>query len=92
MDEGEIAIDRDAFDLARNASDFLDISNDAVGSVRKERIVLDVGPAHQTRLQIGLPLVEDLFVNGIEHLQDVGSIHDCVLMNQAAPLMTNIGR
>lgn len=56
MHRGQIAVDRDALELARDAG------------------LLDIWPAHQSRIQVGLTLVEDFLVNCAEHVPDVISV------------------
>src|ERR1700732_3015554 len=46
--KGQIAIDGDAFDLAGYAPGQLDVAHDGIEPIREKRVVLDIGPAHET--------------------------------------------
>ena len=58
--KGQIAIDGDAFDIAEYALGLFDVAHDGVEPIREKRVVLDIWPAHETRIQTGLGLVENL--------------------------------
>src|SRR5712664_2914389 len=73
--KGQIAIDSDAFDLAGYASGLLDVAYDGIEPIREKRIVLDIWPAHETGIQVGLALVENLLVDNVEHVLDAISGH-----------------
>ena len=73
--KGQVAIDGDAFDLARYAPRLLDVTHDGIEPIREKRVVLNVGPADETRVQIRLALVEYLVVNRVEHTLDMISGH-----------------
>jgi hypothetical protein len=71
MYKGEVAINGDAFHLAPNAAGLLDVAHDAVEAIRKQGIVLDVWPGHESRKQINSALVEDLVENDVNCVSDV---------------------
>jgi hypothetical protein len=73
--KGQIATDGDTFHLAGNAPSLLDVTHYPVEPIRKERIVLDVWPGHETRQQVGFALVEDLVVDDLKHASNVISCH-----------------
>jgi hypothetical protein len=52
--KGQIAIDGDAFDLAGYAPGLLDVAHDAIEPIREKWVLLDIWPAHETRIQVGL--------------------------------------
>ena len=52
--KGQIAIDGDAFDLAGCAPGLLSIAHNGIEPIREKRVVLDIWPAHETRIQVGL--------------------------------------
>jgi hypothetical protein len=54
VNKGQIAIDGDAFDLAGYAPGLLDVAHDAIEPIREKRVLLDIWPAHETRIQVGL--------------------------------------
>ncbi|ANB76942.1 hypothetical protein [Paraburkholderia phytofirmans] len=66
--KSKIAIYRNAFNLAWNAPGLLDVAQDAVEPIWKKRIVLNIWPAHEIRIQVRLALVEDLLVDSVKHL------------------------
>jgi hypothetical protein len=89
--KGEVAIDGDAFDLAGYSPDLLDITHDDIEPVREKRVVLNVGPAHETWIEVRLTLVENLVVDCVEHASDVISGHARSLRFFAAFITTPAG-
>jgi hypothetical protein len=77
--KSQIAIDGDAFDLARYAPGLLDVAHDGLEPIREKRVVLNVWPGHETRHQVGLTLIEDFFKDSIEYALDVISGHNLFL-------------
>jgi hypothetical protein len=73
--ESQIAIDGDAFDLAGYAPGLRDVARDGSEPIREERVVLEIWPAHETRIQVGLALVENLLVDCVERVLDAISDH-----------------
>ena len=74
--KSEIAVDGDAFHLAGNAAGLLEKGHDAVDPIGHQRIVLDVRPGHEIRIQVGPPHGEDLVVDDVERVLDVIFCHD----------------
>ena len=73
--KSQIAIDGDAFDLAGYAPGPLDVAHDGIGYILEKRVVLDLLPTHETRIQVGLAQVENLLVDNVERVLDVISGH-----------------
>src|SRR5258706_1188574 len=78
MYKGQIAVDGDAFSLAGNATGPLEKCHHTVDPIGHQRIVLDVGPGHETGIQLGPPLVEDLTVDYVERLPNVVLCHEMI--------------
>ena len=74
--KGQIAFHGNAFHLAGYAPGLFYVTHDAVESIREKRVVLDVGPGHETRQQVGSALIEDLVVDNVERALNVISCHD----------------
>ena len=55
MHKCQIAVDGDALHLARDAAGLLQKGHDAVDPIGHQRIVLDVRPGYERRIQIGPP-------------------------------------
>src|SRR5260370_39360429 len=52
--KSQIAVDGDSFDLAAYAPGLLDVAHDGIEPIREKRVVLEISPAHETRIQVGL--------------------------------------
>src|SRR5260221_10168144 len=52
--KSQMAVDGDAFDLAGYAPGLLDVAHDGIEPIREKRVVLEISPAHETRIQVGL--------------------------------------
>jgi hypothetical protein len=79
MDKGQVAIDSDAFYLAGDAPGLVEEVHHTVNAIGDERVVLDVRPGHESRIQIRPTLVEDLAVDDVDYSFDVVSCHDSAL-------------
>ena len=73
--KSQIAVDGDAFDLAGYAPGLLDVAHDGIEPIREKRVVLEIWPAHETRIQVGLALVENLLLDCVERVLDAISGH-----------------
>src|SRR6266404_407657 len=73
--KGQIAIDGEAFDLAGYASRLLDVAHDGIEPIREKRVVLDIWPAQEIGIQVGLAQVENLRVDCVKRLLDALSCH-----------------
>ena len=78
MDKGKVAIDGNALYLAAKAADLLEKAHDGVETIRNQRIVLDVRPGHEIRIQVGSALAEDLIIDDVENLSDLIFFHNLV--------------
>ena len=76
VDKTQYAVDGDAFHLAGNAASLFEKSHDTVNAIPDQRIVLNVRPGYERRIQIGPPLIEDLVVDDVKRVSDVISCHD----------------
>jgi hypothetical protein len=70
MDKNQVAFDSDAFYLAGNAPGLIEEGHHTVNAIRDERVVLDISPGHETRIQIRPALVEDLAVDDVDNSSD----------------------
>lgn len=58
------------------APGLLDVAHDGIEHIGEKRALLDIRPAHETRIQIGLALVENLLIDSVERVLDAISGHE----------------
>lgn len=75
VDERQVAVYRNALNLARYFTNLLDVAGDGSCAVWKQRVVLDIRASNQACQQFRLALVEDSRVDGVDCGLDTISIH-----------------
>jgi hypothetical protein len=90
--KGQIAVDGDAFDLTGYAPGLPDVAHDGIEPIGEKRVVLEIWPAHQTRIQVGVALVENLLVDCVERVLDAISGHVITFLFSVSSLKQPLGR